>query len=125
MTTLTASLLFERSNRAATIIWMRSSGLFDNGLPDDEFDGLRLEIELCTTPEAFARHNEEHHLVTRITDAGILFYLCDTGPTVSSLRRPDGYVLVPMSNVVCLNTFGRRQLTKPSASRLPTRDTGS
>jgi hypothetical protein len=107
--TLTCSLLLLGRDSAPTVEWLRTSGLWDvdNGL--EEGGTREFEVELLETPAAIAMDTPPRQ-VTRITSAGIVFYLCDVDSrSGSTLGRGDGWLIVPMSNVLSINFFGRKR----------------
>ena len=108
------------ADRRATSSWLKSVGLDTL----DERPGPRLrervfEIGLVRTPDilaTFARL-EDTLTVCRMTRDGITFYLTDVPFTLATAatgdrepmiepERAEGYLFIPMSNVVCINEFG-------------------
>ncbi len=95
-------------NIAPTISWLQSGGALDAEGLGGEIQQLTFEIELLQVP-AILLQDMKPHQVHRITDAGVVFYFCDLrGRRGSTLGQRDGCMLVPMSNVVCINFFGSK-----------------
>jgi hypothetical protein len=80
------------------------------------YDLGAIEIQLHKTPAvlAYLSQVDETLAISRITAQGIVFYLTDI-PLVEGVpedkrlarsERSDGFLFVPMANVVCINTFG-------------------
>jgi hypothetical protein len=87
--------------------------------PGDLLRDRVFEVELIRTPDVLAMFArlEGTLTVSRITREGITFYLTDhafmlrtaaTGDREPMIEtdRPDGWLFVPMSNVICINAFG-------------------
>lgn len=98
----------------ATTLWFTSVGM---SLPAENEVGNGFEIELDTVPEVLSQiyHLQGYLPVSRITHEGVVFYLTDiplrqndsNGASVTKADSADGYLFCPMSNVVCINDFGR------------------
>lgn len=104
---LTCFLPLMGESNVHTTDWLRVSGVWDDDDGLQEAGELKFELELHVIPTALTLDREPHQ-VHRITKAGVVFYLCDAGGCPgSTLGRGDGWLIVPMSNVLSINFFGR------------------
>ena len=99
-----------------TIQWLQRAGLSRAETWKQVYDIGVIEIQLRETPPvlSYLSQVEDALSVSRVTSEGVVFYLTDVPlwmgvpegkPRVQS-DRGDGHLFVPMSNVVCINTFG-------------------
>lgn len=98
----------------ATKLWFFSVGM---SWPAKNDVGKGFEIELGTVPEVLLQiyHLQGYLPVSRITHEGVVFYLTDIPlwpkdgdwASMTKADSADGYLFCPMSNVVCINEFGR------------------
>ena len=101
------------SEAKVTIEWLHKTGISDAITWQQVYDLGLIEFQLKETPSVLAYLNQlddEIH-VSRITSEGIVFYLTDVPlrpwrSTQGISDNSDGHIFVPMSNVVCINTFG-------------------
>jgi hypothetical protein len=104
----------------ATSSWLKAIGMAERMGSDKK---LKFEIELLGIPnvlETFLRL-QKSLFVSRITNEGVTFYLTDvpysfnreSNPRAINTLNPnqaDGWVFVPMANVVCVNSVGSIRL---------------
>jgi len=100
----------------STIAWLNESGVASVETWKQVYDLGIVEVELHITPSVlgYLSQVDDSLSISRITKHGIVFYLTDV-PLVVGIpedrrrvksERSDGFLFVPMSNVVCINTFG-------------------
>jgi hypothetical protein len=100
----------------STIRWLNESGLAPVETWQQVHDLGVVEVQLGSVPDvlAYLSQVEDALSISRITAHGIVFYLTDiplwVGVPAEKQRvksdRSDGYLFVPMANVICINTFG-------------------
>jgi len=100
----------------STIAWLNESGVVSVETWQQVYDLGVVEIQLHDTPAvlAYLSQVEDSLSISRITKCGIVFYLTDIPLVVGvpeerrlvKSERSDGFLFVPMSNIVCINTFG-------------------
>lgn len=100
----------------STIAWLNDSGVASVETWKHVYDLGIVEVELHKTPSvlAYLSQIDDSLSISRITKHGIVFYLTDV-PLVAGIpedrrlvksERADGFLFIPMSNIVCINTFG-------------------
>jgi hypothetical protein len=100
-----------------TMAWLIDSGVSEAKTWEEHVRKLGVfDIQLNTVPAILKDLSEfeEPILISRITSRGVTFYLTNIPFTMCdpAKRRKlttdwaDGSLLVPMSNVVCINSFG-------------------
>lgn len=108
------------ADRKATLSWLKSVGMDAlDERPEPRLRDSVFEIELIRTPDILATFARLECTLTvcRITRDGITFYLTDVPFTLATAatgdrepmiepERAEGYLFVPMSNVICINEFG-------------------
>ncbi|MCI4569474.1 hypothetical protein [Lysobacter sp. CFH 32150] len=98
----------------STIAWLNESGLSTADTWQKVYDIGVVEIQLHAVPPtlAYLSQVEDALSISRITKHGVVFYLTDvaltSGPPDRHVPsdRQDGFLFVPMSNIICINTFG-------------------
>lgn len=100
----------------STIAWLNDSGIAAVETWQQVYDLGVVEVQMHTVPPvlAYLSQVDDSLSISRITAHGIVFYLTDISLTVGvppekrhvKSDRADGFLFVPMSNVVCINTFG-------------------
>lgn len=100
----------------STIDWLNKSGLAEVETWQQVYDVGVIEIQLRDTPQvlAYLSQVEDALSISRVTAEGVVFYLTDVPLWVGvpdekqrvASDRADGFLFVPMGNVVCINTFG-------------------
>jgi hypothetical protein len=108
-----------------TIEWLCKSGVSQASTWQQVHDIGIVEVQLRDTPPVLAHLSqlEEAQAISRITSEGVVFYLTDIplwmGVPEDKQRatsdRGDGFLFCPMSNVVCINTFGSVYAYQPKA----------
>ncbi|MDZ7893001.1 MAG: hypothetical protein U5L73_14750 [Rhodoferax sp.] len=106
----------ESDDALPTIQWLQRSGLSRAETWKQVYDIGVIEIQLRETPPvlSFLSQVEEALSISRVTSEGVVFYLTDIplwmgvpeGKPRATSDKADGHLFVPMSNVVCINTFG-------------------
>jgi hypothetical protein len=114
--TLRARFSPNSEDAAPSIEWLSKSGVAAVSSWQEVHDLGVVEIQLRETPPvlAYLSQLEDTVSISRITSEGIVFYLTDVplwhGVPESRRKvtseRTDGFLFVPMSNVVCINAFG-------------------
>jgi len=99
-----------------TIRWLYETGLIGSIYEDELKNVGFVDIELRDTPSVLSYFSQlENELnISRITPAGIVFYLTDIPLWLNipeekqraTTENYDGYLFVPMSNVICINSLG-------------------
>ena len=99
-----------------TIEWLNSTGVANVQTWQQVYDLGIIEIQLRETPSVltYLSQIEDSLSISRITSEGIAMYLTDVplwaGVPEEQRRvasdRADGFLFCPMSNVICINTFG-------------------
>jgi hypothetical protein len=100
----------------STIAWLNESGVASVETWKQVYDLGIVEVQLHQTPSVlgYLSQVDDSLSISRITEQGIVFYLTDVPLVVGvpedrrlvKSERPDGFLFIPMSNVVCINTFG-------------------
>lgn len=107
-----------------TIEWLQRCGLCQVETWQQVYDIGVIEIQLRETPEvvSYLAQIEDALSISRVTSEGVVFYLTDIplwagvpeGRRRVSAERSDGNLFIPMSNVVCINTFGSVYAHQPA-----------
>jgi hypothetical protein len=100
----------------STVAWLNESGVATVETWQQVYDLGVVEIQMQTVPAvlAYLSQVDDSLSISRITANGIVFYLTDIPFTMGvpldkrqvKSDRSDGFLFVPMSNIVCVNTFG-------------------
>jgi len=116
----------ESEDALPTIEWLQKSGLSRADTWKHVYDIGVVEIYLKETPEvlSYLSQVDDALSISRVTSEGVVFYLTDVplwaGVPESKRRvsaeRADGFLFVPMSNVICINTFGSIYAHQQSAA---------
>ncbi len=114
--TIKARFSPDTADAVPTIQWLQKTGLSNVENWKDVYDIGTIEIQLKETPTvlAYLSQVEDALSISRVTSDGVVFYLTDVplwiGVPENQRRvvseKSDGFLFVPMSNVVCINTFG-------------------
>lgn len=114
--TIKARFSPDSEDAVPTIQWLQKVGLSRADTWKQVYDIGIVEVQLKETPQvlAYLSQVDDSLSISRVTSEGVVFYLTDVPLWVGvpeekrrvSAERPDGYLFVPMSNVVCINTFG-------------------
>ena len=114
--TIRARFLPNTEDAIPTMEWLVKSGVAQVESWQQTYDLGVIEVQLKETPAvlAYLSQVDDTLSISRITSEGIVFYLTDVplwigvaeGKQRVSAERPDGFLFCPMSNVVCINTFG-------------------
>jgi hypothetical protein len=100
----------------STIAWLNESGVAAVETWQQVYDIGIVEIQMQNVPPvlAYLSQVDDSLSISRITSHGIVFYLTDIAFTAGippdkrqvKSDRGDGFLFVPMSNIICINTFG-------------------
>lgn len=114
--TIKARFSPDSEDAVPTIQWLQRTGLSRAETWQQVYDIGVIEVQLKETPQvlAYLSQVEDALSISRVTSEGVVFYLTDVPLWVGvleekrrvSAERSDGHLFVPMSNVVCINTFG-------------------
>lgn len=114
--TIRAHFLSSSEDAIPTMEWLLESGIARVESWEQVCDIGVIEVQLKETPAvlAYLSQVDDTLSISRITSQGIVFYLTDLPLWAGvagckqrvSAERPDGFLFCPMSNVVCINTFG-------------------
>jgi hypothetical protein len=114
--TIKARFSPDSSDALPTIQWLQKTGLSRAETWQQVYDIGFIEIQLHETPPvlSYLSQVEDALSVSRVTSEGVVFYLTDVPLWVgvpeaerrATAERCDGFLFVPMANVVCINTFG-------------------
>jgi hypothetical protein len=99
-----------------TIQWLQKTGLSRADTWKQVYDIGVIEIQLLETPSvlSYLSQVDDALSISRVTSEGVVFFLTDVplwmgAPDEKARTRSDrseGHLFVPMSNIVCINTFG-------------------
>lgn len=125
--TIKARFSLDSPDALPTIQWLQKTGLSRAETWKQVYDIGVIEIQLHETPPvlSYLSQVEDALSISRVTSEGVVFYLTDIplwmgvpeGEPRASSDRGDGNLFIPMSNVVCINTFGSiyaRHATAPT-----------
>ena len=122
--TIKARFSPESEDAVPTIQWLQRTGLSRAETWKQVHDIGVIEIQLLETPSvlSFLSQVEDALSISRVTSEGVVFYLTDIplwmgvpeGKPRAQSDHSDGHLFVPMSNVVCINTFGSIYARQPT-----------
>ena len=104
-----------RDDEILTIEWLQRSGISAATTLEELYKIGTVQVQLARTPPILSYFSQVDDAlnISRLSESGIVFYLMDVslwagvpeGQRMVS-ETGDGYLFVPMSNVISINTLG-------------------